>query len=201
MFQVQFSNLTAGQPMSPLVAVVHDSGFSLFNIGQPASVGLEHLSEGGETAPLVTLASSDPGYMGSAVGAGGTPPGGTAMVSFSVVQANLPTAQLSLATMLVNSNDAFAALKAESLSAMTVGASVSLDVLSYDAGTEAHSESAATVPGMAGVGFNAARDDVRNAVHLHPGVITADDGLSGSALTAAHRWDNPVARVTITRTQ
>ena len=45
------------------------------------------------------------------------------------------------------------------------------------------------------------RDDVVNTVHLHPGVVSKDDGLPGSALTQAQRWDNPVALLTIKRTQ
>jgi len=202
-FEVTLTNLTAGQPMSPLVAIAHGSGFSLFSVGQPASVGLEHLGEGGETAPLVSLAAASLGYFGSAVGSGAVSPGASSMVTLSVNQGNLAAAKLSLASMLVNTNDAIAAVNAHSLSVLNVGTSTRMDLLSYDIGTEANSESAATIPGPAGggAGFDAARDDIRDAVHLHPGVITADDGLSGSALAALHRWDNPVARVTITRIQ
>jgi len=72
--------------------------------------------------------------------------------------------------------------------------------MAYDAGTEANSETAATIPGPAagGEGYNSTRDD-RDTVGGHPGVISADDGLTGSALDASHRFDNPVARITITR--
>jgi hypothetical protein len=34
---------------------------------------------------------------------------------------------------------------------------------------------------------------------MHPGIISKDDGLTTSALTSINRWDNPVARITITR--
>ncbi|MBI3901909.1 MAG: spondin domain-containing protein [Nitrosomonadales bacterium] len=202
-FDVTLTNLTAGQPMSPQLAIVHGNGFSLFSIGQPASVELEHLGEGGETAPLVTLASASAGYLNSAVGSGIVAPGASSTVTLSVEQANLASAKLSLASMLVNTNDAIAAVDAQSLSGLTAGSSISLDLASYDIGTEANTETAATIPGPAGggAGFNAARDDVRNAVYLHPGVVTASDGLSGSALNAVHRWDNPVARIKIVRVQ
>lgn len=200
-FQITLTNLTAGQPLSPLVAIAHSTGFNLFNIGQPVSVGLEHLAEGGETAPLVTFAKASSGYITSAVGGGPIPPGGSATVSLTVNQGTLATARLSLASMLVNTNDAITAVDAQSLLGVAVGSAIELDLLSYDAGTEANIETAATIPGPAGggEGFNATRDDIRDAIHLHPGVLTNADGLSSSVLTAVHRWDNPVARVVITR--
>lgn len=202
-YEVTLTNLTAAQPMSPLVAIAHGSGFSLFNLGQAASVELEHLGEGGETTPLLTLATASASYMSSAVGSTAVSPGASSMVTLTVEQDNIASAKLSLASMLVNTNDAITAVNAESLSGLAVGVPVSMDLLSYDIGTEANTETDATIPGPAGggTGFNAARDDVRNAVLLHPGVITANDGLTGSALTAVHRWDNPVARVKIMRIQ
>ncbi len=76
---------------------------------------------------------------------------------------------------------------------------------SYDAGTEANTESADTVPGPAASGlaegFNADRDDVRDAVYIHPGVVTQDDGPTTSTLGSSQRWDNPMARVDIERLQ
>ena len=79
-----------------------------------------------------------------------------------------------------------------------------LTARAYDTGTEANTESADTVPGPAAgggaqEGFNAARDDVRDAVFVHAGVITADDGLTSSTLSFTNRWDNPVMQVEIER--
>jgi hypothetical protein len=106
--------------------------------------------------------------------------------------------------MLVNSNDAFAALDAQDLSALPVGQSVAFDLPAYDSGTEANTETADTVPGPAAAGgaqtgFDASRDDVADRVHAHAGIVSADDGLAGSALAAVHRWDNPVARLQVRR--
>jgi hypothetical protein len=42
------------------------------------------------------------------------------------------------------------------------------------------------------------RDD-RDYVALHPGVVSAADGLAGSALNETHRYQNPVARLVVTR--
>jgi len=57
------------------------------------------------------------------------------------------------------------------------------------------------VPGPAagGEGFNVTRDDLVDRVTVHAGVVTRDDGLSTSALDVSHRFDNPVARIVVTR--
>ena len=42
-YEVTLVNLTAGQPLSPMVAVAHNDGFALFNVGEASAVALEHL--------------------------------------------------------------------------------------------------------------------------------------------------------------
>ncbi|TOM93915.1 hypothetical protein CGH67_27450, partial [Vibrio parahaemolyticus] len=58
-YTVNVENLTANQPMSPLAVLTHNSNFQLFEIGQSASVELEHLAEGGSNAELIALMNSD----------------------------------------------------------------------------------------------------------------------------------------------
>ena len=84
---------------------------------------------------------------------------------------------------------------------MAVGDAVTLRAIAYDSGTEANTETAATIPGPAGggEGFNAARDDIADQVAMHSGVVGQDDGFATSDLTGQHRFDNPVAQVTIER--
>ena len=110
---------------------------------------------------------------------------------------------LSAAAMLVNTNDAITALRSGALHELGVGQSWTVDLGSYDTGTEANSETAGTIPGPAGggEGFNPTRDDVIDAVLGHPGAITSDDGLADSALHSIHRWNNPVARLRVRRTR
>ena len=88
------------------------------------------------------------------------------------------------------------------MSSLAVNESLSRTSFSYDAGTEANSEAAGTIPGPAdsGEGFNEMRDDI-NRVAMHPGVVTQDDGLASSVLTSQYKFDNPVAQIVITRTQ
>ena len=80
--------------------------------------------------------------------------------------------------------------------------SLTFTTFAYDAGTEANSEAAGTIPGPAdsGEGFNEERDDV-NYVAMHPGVVSQHDGLSSSVLSSQHKFDNPLTQVVITRTQ
>lgn len=210
-FEVTLVNLTAGQPLSPMVAVAHSDGFSMWKVGEAASVALEQLAESGESAPLAALANDSKSVYATAV-AGGGPlapgPGNQATVTLTVPVSGLPTLRLSMASMLGNTNDGFAGLGGQSLATLEVGASVGIRLLGYDAGTERNTESADTVPGPATdkaggkrEGFNPGRDDLVNTVHLHPGVVSKDDGLPSSALTQAQRWDNPVALLTVKRTQ
>ncbi|GAB2843064.1 spondin domain-containing protein [Pseudoduganella ginsengisoli] len=211
MFDITLVNLTAGQPLSPMVAVAHSDGFSMFNVGEPASVALEHIAEAGETTQMAALANDSKSVYATAVASGGPllpGPGNSASVTLTIPAGGLANARLSMASMLGNTNDGFAGLSAQSLSSLAVGATMTVRLLSYDAGTERNTESADTVPGPATAksggkreGFNATRDDIVNTVHLHPGIVSSDDGLATSALTQAQRWDNPVALLTVKRTQ
>ena len=107
---------------------------------------------------------------------------------------------LSLASMLVNTNDAFIGESGINIKTLSVGETFTMNMDVWDSGTEANSETAATIPGPAGggEGFNAARDDT-DAVSFHSGVISQDDGLTASTLSASHRFLNPGARLSITR--
>ena len=104
--------------------------------------------------------------------------------------------------MLVNTNDAFSGLNAMQVDNMAVGELISRTSIAYDAGTEADSEQATTIPGPAGggEGFNAARDDQADRVSMHSGIVSRDDGFATSDLTEQHRFDNPVVMVRIVRT-
>ena len=91
------------------------------------------------------------------------------------------------------------------ISNLMAGESISFTARSYDAGTEFNTETAASIPGPAsggaGEGYNEARDDIADHVTMHPGVVSSDDGLSTSALSAGHKFDNPTLRITIARTE
>ncbi|GAA5218157.1 spondin domain-containing protein [Corallincola platygyrae] len=193
-YEVQVVNLTPNQPLSPVAALVHDSTIQAWMLGSPAIVPLEVMAEGGDNSQLLAIE----GLWASASGAGVIMPGAseTMMLEFE----DSVDLNLTLATMLVNTNDAFTGLNSWSIDQLAVGDSWSATTNVYDAGTEANSETAATIPGPAagGEGYAEARDDV-DRVYVHAGVISADDGLTDSALSFSHRFDNPAMKITITR--
>jgi hypothetical protein len=198
-FDVTATNLTRGQPLSPLAVLIHDSGQAVFRIGEPASAGLELLAEGGDNSELLDEID------GAAEASGGAPigPGDSETLTLELADDQTGGLSLSVISMLVNTNDAITGLNGIALAGMAVGDSMTYTAVAYDAGTEANNELAGTIPGPAdgGEGFNAMRDDVGDFVTMHPGVVTADDGLTLSVLNQMHRFDNPVVRITVTRTQ
>lgn len=195
-YSVTVTNLTANQPMSPVAVVTHTNDSTLWSTGMPASVALEILAESGDSSGL----TDETGVNELISGAGILVPGGTETIAISLEQADV--ADLSVVTMLVNTNDAFTGTTGFDLAALAVNDTSTLRVIAYDAGTEANSEAKGTIPGPAdsGEGYNAARDD-NDKVHAHPGVISMDDGLMDSVLSASHRFDNPVLLIKVTRTK
>ncbi len=196
-FEVTVVNATNNQPLSPVVVVAHTAAFSIWTVGTAASTELENIAEGGSNAELLaSLAAAD---AATASGTGPIGSGGTETITVTTDSATQTL--ISVATMLVNTNDAFSGLRSIDISGMAIGDSMMFKANAYDAGTELNSESLGTMPGPAdgGEGFNAARTDISDVVRGHGGVVTADDGLGTSVLDQSHRFDNPAMMVTITR--
>lgn len=193
-YRVTVTNLTANQPMSPIALIRHQAGMTVWQTGEPASLPLETLAESGDSAGFADMEGIDALVKGQGILA----PGMTESIELKLSPDEV--ASISLLTMLVNTNDAFAGVNSVSLMDLAVNATVKFNSIAYDAGTEANSEAKGSIPGPAdsGEGFNAARDDV-DRVHAHPGVISADDGLADSVLSASHRFDNPVLKISVER--
>lgn len=126
-------------PLAPVAYTVHTELYPLFTPGGRASYGLERLAEDGGPMDLVAMLSGDAGA--AAVGRGATgagpifPPDGN--YSFEITAS--PGDHLSLATMLVQSNDWFYALHNQPLfdaSGQPIEGSFTHVVQIYDAGTE-----------------------------------------------------------------
>jgi len=200
-FEGTVTNLTNGQPLSPVAVIAHQGGYSVFTIGDAATAGLETLAEGGDNSALLAAADADAMVMASASGATPIGPAGSETITIDVLQSELPGLGISASSMLVNTNDAFTGLNGVSVADMMAGDSMSWRTIAYDAGTEADTEAAVDIPGPAGggEGFNATRDDTADRVTMHGGVVSQDDGIVASDLTGQHRFDNPVAEVRIER--
>ena len=196
-FEVRATNLTAGQPLSPLAVLAHGAEVRPFTIGKAASNGLERLAEGGNNRALLAEIDSRAELSGEAP----LGPGASTTLRLELDSGDTRATRLSVMTMLVNTNDAITGVNALDVSGLAVGERRVIEAVAYDAGTEANTEAAGTIPGPAdgGEGFNATRDDVADRVTMHGGVVSASDGLSRSVLNHTHRFDNPVARFVITR--
>ena len=190
-FDVTVTNLTAGQVFSPLFMATHDVNTSILTLGQPASAELATLAEDGDAAPLAALLMGDAGVEDVQLGLAPIPPGASDTIR---VTASSDKRQLSLAAMLVNTNDAFVALEGGTL---PLGGHMRAYLVAYDAGSEANNEDCGFIPGPACMGMGAGVRDTAGAegfVHVHSGVHGIQD-LDAATLT----WGNPVALVTVTR--
>lgn len=196
-FDVNVVNATHSQPLSPPAFILHGDGYSAWEMGEPVSEGLEELAESG--APDNFLLSAED-YALDQVAGELIMPGTNMSVTLSAESSD--GLQLTVASMLVNTNDAFSGMTGFELDGLLVGESVSFLAPIYDAGTEMNDESVSSIPGPAagGEGYNVQRE-ARDMVTRHPGVVTADDGLQTSVLSEAHRFDGGAMLVTVTRTQ
>ena len=193
-FVITITNLTQGQVFTPIVAASHRASIRLFELGQPASEPLEMLAEAGDTGPLRAALEASPAVLDIADSGAPLSPG--ASVSLSVATRG-SFRYVSVASMLVPTNDGFFApngVKGQT----AVKSSPSIRPL-MNAGTETNDEACAHIPGppvvCQGEGFNPA-GGADNFVHIHPGI----HGI-GSLSAARYDWRNPVARITIRRSE
>ncbi|GLS24635.1 spondin domain-containing protein [Marinibactrum halimedae] len=195
-FSVTVTNATNNQPLSPIAVIAHDGTYTPWAIGSAASEGLAILAESGDPASFVSEASE---AFSTATASDVLGPGNSTTIDITFNEND--TMALSIATMLVNTNDAFTGIGQVEVSEFEVGDTTQMLAPVYDAGTEENSELAATIPGPAGEGEgNSEGREVNDQVTRHPGVVTSSDGYAESALDESHRFDNGAMRVTIERT-
>lgn len=194
-YEVTVTNATYGQRLTPLLLVTHEPSVRLFDLGAPASPGLATLAEEGNVGPLREVLDAEPRVNATAAGAGLTDAGAT--TTFTIV--GLPNRhRLSLAAMLIPTNDAFVAL--DSVELPYVG-SVTYVAHAYDAGSEINNELCASIPGpgfpeCGGPGGGGKAGNGEGFVHVHRGI----HGV-GDLHPADRAWSNPVAVVRIRRIQ
>ncbi|MFT5893138.1 MAG: hypothetical protein ACI8VW_000003 [bacterium] len=211
-YQVTVTNLTSGIFFTPLIASTHAPAVSMFTSGSPASSELQALAEGGNIGPMAALLES----VGASVatGDGLLAPGATATFMLSNSGSRDNTV-LSVAGMLLPTNDGFVGLNSVHLPMASGPASMTWNANGYDAGTEANDELVGSgAPGEAGfpapppivasgtgVGGQGVPTTVEGFVHIHRNVLgdLEADGGPSDINAAVHRWLNPVARITVTR--
>jgi hypothetical protein len=220
-FEVTITNLTSGQPLTPPVVATHRRGDQVFEVGQPASVGVREIAENGNNAPLLAFLEADPFDRVSAFAQAGMgplvpegtpggvedPPSGPEFpdsVTFEIT-AEGGANRLSFVSMLVCTNDGFTGANGLKLPSK-VGRTVTANTAGYDAFTEINDEDLAHIvppcQGLIGVSSGEAGEGVSNPALAEGGVISHHQGIQGGSdlLPEVHGWDTdePVARITVT---
>lgn len=187
-FEVTITNITKGEIFTPIMVASHGQGVSLFSTGEAASTELEMLAESGDTGPL-SKSLEQAGALDVVTSGDVLPPGQSVTVH---VRTNRWNSRVSIAAMLVPSNDAFVAING--VQGPRFYRSKTVMSPAYDAGTEINDEMCVSIPGppfiCTGEGYNA--EGGEGYVYIHQGI----HGI-GDLPEADHDWRNPVAKVKI----
>ena len=192
-FTVTLENLTVGTPtesgqiFSPALFITHTSSVSFVEAGTAASEELRAIAEMGDNAPLSALAMGTEGVKDVQSAEGVLFPGASTSV---MIDGGMDGWLLSFASMLVQTNDALVAGNSLSLfDEAGAPRTFTMDIMTYDAGTEENNELATHVPGPPFGGSEQA---------VEGGVIMAHPGITGNAdVGMEFGWMEPVARLSV----
>lgn len=205
-YRVTLVNLTNGQPFSPPVAATGKPNVHIFQVGQLASDEIEAIAEDGNEVPAFNALSGNQRVTEAIdVGRPLTPHGQTVGSFTDTVTFDIhahPGDRLSLATMLICTNDGFIGLAGAHLPAH---GQATYHLPAYDAGTELNTEQSEDIvdPCSALGSTHLAGDPNGNedaAVDVSPAApITYHHGIQGMGdlTVSAHDWSDPVASVMI----
>ena len=134
--------------LTPVWVGFHDGSFDTYDLGSPASAGLERIAEDGNPGPLGgEFAASGAGAAGGVVGGAPIAPGEVVSGMFELNAASPKSRYFSFASMVIPSNDAFiangnpTAWEIFDASGGFLGAEfIVLGSMIRDAGTEVNSE-------------------------------------------------------------
>ena len=190
--QVTITNLTNAVLFTPILVASHRGNVSIYELGAAASDDLSAIAEGGDVVPLTTTLNADPRVIDVQNSGGVLMPGKSVTV---IVNAGHQANRISLASMMLPTNDGFIALNSVRVPKRGNATYFSPGL---DAGSEANDELCTNIPGGAscsGVGGSpGANPGDEGYVHVHRGIHGIGD------LTAdVYDWRNPVAKISITR--
>ena len=211
-YRVTVTNLTAGQPLTPVLFATHNASAHVFTVGAPASFGVKEIAENGNLAPLAESLEAAGGV--SEVFVGGMPivpeglPGSATFpdsVTFEM-SGELGAHRLSWVSMLICTNDGFTGLDSLKLP-LHIGNQVTAATAGYDAGTEINTEDFADIvppcQALVGVSSGEPGTGTSNPALAEGGMIHHHDGIAGGSdlLPEVHGWDvnAPVAEVIVER--
>ena len=206
---ITVTNLTQGLHFTPVVTAAHSNENRLFMLSTMATTELQTMAEGGDISGLVSMLTNADANINENPAGGLLAPAMSASFSLTNDSANT---HLSLAAMILPSNDGFVGLNSWEIPAEAGTYTVFLNA--YDAGTEANDEvrgsgalgeAGMPVPppldasiGMNGTGVTDM--EANDKVHIHRGSLGDDDMSAGKSdiNNSVQRWLNPVAKLTIT---
>ncbi len=197
-YQVEITNLTNAQRFTPRLAATHSADVQIFSAGEMASAGLKLLAESGDPSLLAAELSGMSGVADIAITDIVPPllePGATEVL---MLTARGRATRLSLAAMLIPTNDAFVGLNTPLPNG---NKTTEVYAYAYDAGTEVNDELCGSIPGppyleCVGVGPGPVEVDEDLDITIHRGIQEV-----GNFDAAMRDWRNPVARVRIYRVQ
>lgn len=192
-YEVKITNITAANQFTPVLAVAHSRRASLFTPGNVPRTALAVLAETGNTADLQARLIGN-GNVGTAE----TFTPDNSPLTFAgetlefTIEADDSYRYFSMASMILPTNDSFAALDTVTL---PTSGSASYYALGYDAGSEMNDELCVNIPGptCGGSGeFSGLNGE--GFVHISRGI----HGI-GDLDPSVYDWRNPIAKVEITR--
>ncbi len=189
-YEVTITNVTRGQTFTPTLATTHKRSISLFDLGTPASDQLAALAESGNTSPLNELLLSLPNKVADTSGTEGLLlPGQSVTLT---IDSNSRFNRLSLAAMLIPTNDTFVAL--DSVALPKFGEKTYF-ARAYDAGSEPNDEICVNIPGPACGGEGASPEvDGEGYVHISAGIHG-----EGELARSVYDWRDAVAKIVVKR--
>lgn len=187
-YEVTITNITKGQIFTPILAVTHARGASLFELGMPASNELEQLAEGGAVAPLQDLLLALPGVVKDTQATGGLlMPGDSVTLE---IKGRPYWNTLSFAAMLLPTHDTFVSIDGMELPRWSSEALAH----AYDAGTETNTESCVEIPGPLCMGEGYVAGGGEGYVYIANGIHG-----NGDLDSETFDWRYAVARVQVRR--
>ena len=187
MYDVTITNLTQAETFTPILVASSKKPVELFTLGSIASPELTDIAERGDVTNMTALIIANPDMVDIANSGGLLMPGHSVTVTVSAQGAKY----ISLASMLIPTNDAFFALNGVRVK----GKENVFWVPAYDAGTETNDELCEHIPGpdCGGTQLEPA-DTGEGYVYTHGGI----HGI-GDLAPETYDWRNPVAYVKVVR--
>ena len=193
-FGLTLENLTAGQPITPPVVVVHDPNVDVFDYTSPTELdGIDDLAEGGVQDDLVATLSMRPGV----VRVYGLDSGGPIIPGMSYTEEKLygvAGAEVTVVAMFACTNDAYIRVSGGVTATdgmLSFGEAAT--ALVFDSGSEANDETMATIPCLGGAEAALSEGLGEGERSLHAGIVGNAD-LSKET----HGWsEDGTARLTL----